>query len=85
MEMLFKCATEVARLYRVSKKSCTQVGRLRKLNRAREIEFNFLSAWIISCMKIGTPIYHAHEHCLRLFNFAQGLSLIWSLKVGKPG
>ena len=40
-EDLVKCATEVARFHKVSIQSCTQIGRLRKFNRAREIEFNF--------------------------------------------
>ena len=38
-EKLVKCATEVARLHKVSIQSCTQNGRLRTFNRAREIEF----------------------------------------------
>ena len=41
-------------LYKVVHK----IGRLRKFNRSREIEFNFLTAWTIS-MKFGTPVQHA--------------------------
>ena len=32
-------------------------GRLRKFNRAREIEFTFFTAWTI-CMKLGTLVHH---------------------------
>ena len=41
-------------LYKVVHK----IGRLRKFNRSREIEFNFLTAWTIS-MKFGTLAQHA--------------------------
>ena len=41
-------------LYKVVHK----IGRLRKFNRSREIEFNFLTAWTIS-MKFVTLIQHA--------------------------
>ena len=41
-------------LYKVVHK----IGRLRKFNRSREIEFNFLTAWTIS-MKFGTLVHHA--------------------------
>ena len=41
-------------LYKVVRK----IGRLRKFNRSREIEFKFLTAWSIS-MKFGTPVQHA--------------------------
>ena len=41
-------------LYKVVHK----IGRLRKFNRSREIEFNFLTAWTIS-MKFGTLVQHA--------------------------
>ena len=41
-------------LYKVVHK----IGRLRKFNRSREIEFNFLTAWTIS-MKFGTRVQHA--------------------------
>ena len=41
-------------LYKVVHKN----GRLRKFNRSREIEFNFLTAWTIS-MKFGTLVQHA--------------------------
>ena len=36
-------------------------GRLRKFNRAREIEFNFFTAWTI-VMKLGTLVYHVHGY-----------------------
>ena len=41
-------------LYKVVHK----IGRLRKFNRSREIEFNFLTAWTIP-MKFGTLVQHA--------------------------
>ena len=41
-------------LYKVVHK----IGRLRKFNRSRGIEFNFLTAWTIS-MKFGTLVQHA--------------------------
>ena len=41
-------------LYKVVHKN----GRLRKFNRSRGIEFNFLTAWTIS-MKFGTLVQHA--------------------------
>ena len=41
-------------LYKVVHK----IGRLRKFNRSREIEFNFVTAWTIS-MKFGTLVQHA--------------------------
>ena len=34
-----------------------KIGRLRKFNRSREIECNFLTAWTIS-MKFGTLVQH---------------------------
>ena len=41
-------------LYKVVHK----IGRLRKFNRSRGIEFNFFTAWTIS-MKFGTLVQHA--------------------------
>ena len=38
-----------------------KIGRLRKFNRSREIEFNFLTTWTIS-MKFGTLVQHALGH-----------------------
>ena len=38
-----------------------KIGRLRKFNRAREIEFNFLTPWTIS-MKYGTLFQHARGY-----------------------
>ena len=38
-----------------------KIGRLRKFNRSREIEFNFLTAWSIS-MKFGTLVQHARGY-----------------------
>ena len=49
--MLLAC---IGFLYKVVHK----IGRLRKFNRSREIEFNFLTAWTIS-VKFGTLIQHA--------------------------
>ena len=53
---MVKCVTEVARLLKVSIQTGTQNGRLRKFNRAREIEFNFFirldylyETWHTSC------------------------------------
>ena len=60
-EKLVKCATEVARLHRVSYKVVHKIGRLRKFNHAREIEFNFFTAWTIF-MKLGTLIHHVHGY-----------------------
>ena len=39
-------------------KGVHKIGRLRKFNRSREIEFNFLTAWTIF-MKFGTLVQHA--------------------------
>ena len=44
-------------LYKVVHK----IGRLRKFNRSREIEFNFFTAWTIF-MKLGTLIHHVHGY-----------------------
>ena len=52
---LVKCATEVARLHKVSIQSCTQNGRLRKFSRAREIEFNFFIAWTVFGASLSEP------------------------------
>ena len=56
-------------LYKVVHK----IGRLRKFNRVREIEFNFFIAWTIF-MKLGTLVHHVHgyKNCLRVFNFCLG-------------
>ena len=44
-------------LYKVVHKN----GRLRKFNRAWEIEFNLLMAWTIF-MKLGTLVHHVHGY-----------------------
>ena len=44
-------------LYKVVHK----IGRLRKFNRSREIEFNFLTAWTLS-MKFGTLVHYVHGY-----------------------
>ena len=44
-------------LYKVVHK----IGRLRKFNRAREIEFNFFIPWTIF-MKLGTLVFHVHGY-----------------------
>ena len=49
-----KLLTCIGFLYKVVHK----IGRLRKFNRSREIEFNFLTAETIS-MKFGTLVQHA--------------------------
>ena len=56
-------------LYKVVHK----IGRLRKFNRSREIEFNFLTAWTFS-MKFGTLVQHApgYKTLPQIFNFCQG-------------
>ena len=56
-------------LYKVAHK----IGRLRKFNRSREIEFNFFTAWTIF-MKLGTLVHHdyGYKTCLRFFNFCLG-------------
>ena len=56
-------------LYKVVHK----IGRLRKFNRSREIEFNFFTAWAIS-MKFGTLVQHAsgYKICFSFFNFRLG-------------
>ena len=51
-----------------------KIGCLRKFNRSREIEFNFLTAWTIS-MKFGTLVQHApgYKTLAQIFLlFAQG-------------
>ena len=62
-EKLVKCATKVARLHRVSTvyKVVHKNGRLRKFNRAREIEFNFFIVCIIF-MKLATLVYRVHGY-----------------------
>ena len=44
-------------LYKVVHKN----GRLRKFNRARQIEFNFFIIWTIF-MKLGTLVHHVHGY-----------------------
>ena len=68
-------------LYKVVHK----IGRLRKFDRSREIEFNFLTAWTIS-MKFGTLVQHAPGYkkvASDLLIFAQGLS--YGLSKSKKG
>ena len=59
-------------LYKVVHK----IGRLRKFNRSRELEFNFLTVWTIT-MKFGTLVQHAPGYKtllqnLRFFKFCLG-------------
>ena len=56
-EKLVKYATKAARLFTISV-HVHNIGRLRKFNLSREIEFNFLTAWTIF-MKFGTFVHHA--------------------------
>ena len=56
-EKLVKCAAKFARLHRVLYKVVDKTGRLRKFNRAREIEFKFFILWTIST-KLGTLVHH---------------------------
>ena len=51
---LFAC---IMFLYKVVNK----IGRLRKFNRSRDIEFNFFTAWTIF-MKLGTLVYHVYGY-----------------------
>ena len=57
---MFAC---IGFLYKVVLK----IGRLRKFNRSREIEFNFLTAWTVS-MKFGTLVEHAPGYKSQLHN-----------------
>ena len=52
-----------------------KIGRLRKFNRAREIEFNFFTTRTIF-MKLGTLVHHVHGYKIAsdFLIFAQGLS-----------
>ena len=67
-------------LYKVVHK----IGRLRKFNHAREIEFNFFTVWTIF-MKLGTLVRHIHgyKRCLRFFNFCTKLWKIITKSLGK--
>ena len=58
-------------LYKVVHK----IGRLRKFNRARQIEFNFFTVRTMF-MKFGTLVHHVHGYksCLRFLIFALGFS-----------
>ena len=81
--MLPKLLACVGFLYKVVHK----IGRLRKFNRAREIEFNFFTLWAIS-MKLGTLVERVHGYnkvASDFFIFAQGFSygLSKSKKRGK--
>ena len=51
---LFAC---IRFLYKVVHK----IGRLRKFNRSREIEFNFFTAWTVF-MKLGTLVPHVYGY-----------------------
>ena len=69
-----KCATEVARLCRVSIQSCTQNRLSPKVqSRSAEIEFNFFITWTIF-MKLGTLVHHVHGYKTLPQIFALGLS-----------
>ena len=50
-----------------------KIGRLRKFNRAREIEFHFFTAWTMF-MKFGKLVHHVHGYKTmpQLFNFWLG-------------
>ena len=52
-----KLLASIRFLYKVVHKN----GRLRKFNRAREIEFNFFIAWTIF-MKLGTLVHHTYGY-----------------------
>ena len=64
-----KLLTYIRFLYKVVHKN----GRLRKFNRSREIEFNFLTAWTIF-MKLGTLVHHVHGYKFlpQIFYFCLG-------------
>ena len=72
-EKLVKWATEVARLHKVLYKVVHKIGRLRKFNRAREIELNFLPlglcSWNLAHLFIMSM---ATKACLIFFNFCLG-------------
>ena len=53
------CEWPIRFLYKVVNK----ISRLRKFNRSREIEFNFVTAWTIS-MKLGTLVHHVYGYKL---------------------
>ena len=80
------CHRSCSLAYKVSIQSCTQNGRLRKFNRSREIEFNFLplglSLWNLAHL---FSMLLATKRCLRFLIFSQGLSygLSKSKKRGK--
>ena len=67
-------------LYKVVQK----IGLLRKFNRSREIELNFLTAWTVS-MKFGTLVQHAPDYKTwpQIFNFPRDLIMVFqSRKTG---
>ena len=61
-------------LYKVVHKN----GRLRKLNRSREMEFNLFPAWTIF-MKLGTLVHHVHGYKTFASDF---LIFVWGLNYG---
>ena len=73
---MLKCATEFARLHKVSTQSCTQ-------NRPSPIVQSHSADWILSFSPLGLSLWNlahlfiifmATKRCLRLINFCQGLS-----------
>ena len=68
-------------LYKVVHK----IGRLRKFNRSREIEFNFFTAWTIF-MKLGTLVHHVYGYKTlpQIFSFLPR-DLVMVFQSGKNG
>ena len=67
-----KLLAYISFLYKVVHK----IGRQRKFNRAREIEFNFFTTLTIF-MKLGTLVHHVYGHkkiASEFFNFCLGLN-----------
>ena len=71
-EKVVKCAQLLACI-RFLYKVVHEIGRLRKFNRAWEIDYNFYTAWTIF-MKLGTLVHHVYgyRNCLRFSYFCLG-------------
>ena len=67
-------------LYKVVHK----IGRLRKFNRSREIEFNFFTAWTIF-MKLGTLVQHAPGYKVASDFLIFALGLNYGLSKSRKG
>ena len=78
VHLTVKCTAEVARLHKVSKQSWHKIGRLWKFNRAREIEFNFLTAWTIF-MKLGTQTNFSFKFFFMKFSQKMPLNIFYTM------